>query len=77
MQKDRETEEDKIEQVVVPEVRELNLVEATKALKELGLKIETNVEIKEEMNKEEIIIKEQTPKPGIKVNKGSKITVEI
>jgi len=77
LQKDRETEEDKIEQVVVPEVRELNLVEATKALKELGLKIETNVEIKEEMNKEEIIIKEQTPKPGIKVNKGSKITVEI
>ena len=33
LQKDNEKEEDKIEQVVVPEVRETNLKEATKILK--------------------------------------------
>ncbi len=77
LQKDNEKEEDKIEQVVVPEVRETNLKEATKILKEVGLEIETNIEITEEINKEETIIKEQIPKPGIKVNKGSKIRVEI
>lgn len=77
LQKDNEKEEDKIEQVVVPEVRETNLKEATKILKEAGLEIETNIEITEEINKEETIIKEQIPKPGIKVNKGSKIRVEI
>lgn len=77
LQKDKEVEEDKIEQVVVPEVREMNLKEATKILKEVGLEVETNIEITEEINKEEIMIKEQIPKPGIKVNKGSKIRVEI
>lgn len=77
LQKDNEKEEDKMEQVVVPEVREMNLKEATKILKEVGLEVETNIEITEEINKEEIMIKEQIPKPGIKVNKGSKIRVEI
>lgn len=77
LQKDKEQEEDKIEQVVVPEVREINLKEATKLLKEMGLELEANIEITEEINKEETIIKEQIPKPGIQVNKGSKIRVEI
>jgi len=77
LQKDNETEEDIIEEVEVPEIRQMNLKEATNALKEIGLEIQTNIEITEEMNKEEIIIKEQLPKPGIKVKKGSKISVEI
>ena len=34
-------------------------------------------EITDEMKQEEIIIKEQIPKPGIKVNKESKVSVEI
>lgn len=77
LQKDKEQEEDKIEQVVVPEIREMNLKEASKILKEVGLEVETNIEITEEINIEETIVKEQIPKPGIKVNKGSKIRMEI
>ena len=55
----------------------MNVEDATKTLKEIGLELETNVEITKEMKKEEIIINEQLPKPGIKVKKGSKISVEI
>lgn len=77
LQKDNQTEEDIIEEVEVPEIRQMNLKEATNVLKEIGLEIQTNIEITGEMNKEEIIIKEQLPKPGIKVKKGSKISVEI
>ncbi len=54
----------------------MNLKEAKKLLKENGLEIETNIEITD-MKEEELIIKEQIPKPGIKVKKGSKINVEI
>ena len=77
LQKDNQTDEDIIEEVEVPEIRQMNLKEVTNILKEIGLEIETNIEITREMNKEEIIIKEQLPKPGIKVKKGSKISVEI
>lgn len=55
----------------------MNLADAKKALKEIGLEIQTNIELTEDVKPEEIIIKEQTPKPGIKVNKGSKINVDI
>ena len=77
LQKDNEEQIEEIEEVYVPEVRNTNLKEAISILKESGLDIETNIEITKEMNKEEIIIKEQLPKPGIKVKKGSKINVEI
>lgn len=77
LQKDNEKEEDLVEEVEVPEIRNMNLKEATSKLKEIGLEIQTSIEITEEMNKEEVIIKEQLPKPGIKVKKGSKISVEI
>lgn len=55
----------------------MNFADAKKTLKEVGLEIETNIELTEDVKPEEIIIKEQIPKPGIKVNKGSKINVEI
>ena len=55
----------------------MNYTDAKKTLKEVGLEIETNIELTEDLKIEEIIIKEQTPKPGIKVNKGSKISVDI
>ncbi len=74
--KDNQETTEEIEEVIVPEIRNLNLKDAKKTLKELGLEIQTNVEITKEM-KEEIIIKEQLPKPGIKVRKGSKISVEV
>ena len=55
----------------------MNLKDATSVLKDVGLEVETNIEITNEMKKEELIITEQLPKPGIKVKKGSKISVEI
>ncbi|MCI9286713.1 MAG: PASTA domain-containing protein [Clostridia bacterium] len=76
LQQDNENKEI-IEEVEVPELRNRNVKEAKKVLKEVGLEIETNIEITKEMKEEELIIKEQLPKPGIKVKKGSKISVEI
>lgn len=77
LQKDKQEEIEQVEEVTVPEIRETNLSDAKKALKEIGLELETNIEVTESMKQEEIIIKEQLPKPGIKVKKGSKVSVEI
>lgn len=77
LQKDKQEEIEKIEEVTVPEIRETNLKEAKKVLNEIGLELETNIEITQDMKPEEIIIKEQLPKPGINVKKGSKINVEL
>ncbi len=77
LQKDNNEEVEQVEEVTVPEIREINLIDAKKALKEVGLELETNIEITQDMKQEEIIIKEQLPKPGIKVKKGSKVSVEI
>lgn len=76
LQQDNENKET-IEEVEVPEIRNENIKNAKKVLKELGLEIETNIEVTGEMKEEELIIKEQLPKPGIRVRKGSKISVEI
>ena len=76
LKQDNEDKE-KIEEVEVPELRDKNIKDAKKILKEAELELEINVEITEEMKGEDIIIKEQLPKPGIKVKKGSKISVEI
>ncbi len=66
-----------VETIEVPELRELTLKEAEKQAKEIGLELDYTLTEGEERSKEEITIKEQTPKPGIKVNKGSKIQIEI
>ena len=50
--------------------------DAEKAVKELGL--ELNIEnYSEELDKENTVITEQTPKEGITVNKGSKVYVTV
>ena len=77
LQKDNKEEIEEQEEVEVPEIREMNYADAKKTLKEIGLEIETNIELTKEVKLEEIIIKEQMPKPGIRVNKGSKINVDI
>ena len=60
------------EQVQVPNVEGLSIKEAEKSVKELGL--ELNVENdSEELDKENTVVTEQTPKEGITVNKGSKV----
>ena len=73
--KDNEKEEDKIEQVTVPEIRNMSINEAKNKLKETGLELDYLEQ--EGQNADEIKIKEQNPKPGIKINKGSKISIEI
>ena len=65
-------EEEIIEEVMTPDVLGKNLKEAENILKENGLEAEFDSE-NEEIEKENVYIKEQIPKAGIKVNKGSKI----
>jgi beta-lactam-binding protein with PASTA domain len=77
LQKDNEEQITEVEEVEVPEIRNLNLKEAKSVLKDVGLEIEITTELNENIKEEEVIIKEQLPRPGIKVNKGSKISVEI
>lgn len=72
LQKDNEETAEEIEEVTVPEIRGSSYSDAKKLLKELGLEIESNIEITQDN-----IIKEQVPKPGIKVKKGSKINIQI
>ncbi|MCI9016552.1 MAG: PASTA domain-containing protein [Clostridia bacterium] len=75
LNKDKKEEIENIEEVVVPEVRNINIKEGIEKLKEQGLEIDNTIE--EDINKDSTIIKEQLPKPGIKVKKGSKITIEF
>ena len=77
LQKDNQEQIEEMEEVEVPEIREMNISDAKKVLKERGLEIEINIEITSEIKEDEIVIKEQLPKPGIKVKKGSKISVEV
>ena len=64
-----------LEEVQTPEVLGKSLEEAEKILKENGLEAvyETT---QEEIDKKNTYIKEQTPRAGITVNKGSKVYVK-
>lgn len=73
--KDNQTEEDVKKEVAVPNIIGMNVSDAEKVLKNNGLDISLNVQ--GEMNKKEVIIKEQVPKNGIKVYEGTKIFVTI
>ena len=75
VKKDNQSEEDIIKEVEVPELRETTVKEAKKQLKELGLQLEISTQAEDDIS--EYTIKEQLPKPGIKVVEGSKIRVEI
>lgn len=61
----------------MPDVTEITFKEATKKLKELGL--EVNIEGLNENNNinEETIVIDQLPKKGIKISKGSKVTLYV
>lgn len=63
LKKDNEKEEEIIEEVEVPEIRNLNLKEAKKILKEMGLEITLKVELEKDIKEEEVMIKDQLPKP--------------
>lgn len=73
--KDNQTEENIKTEVTVPNVVGMTISEAEKELKEVGLELDLDIE--GEMNKQEVIIKEQLPKYGIKVYEGTKISVTI
>lgn len=69
-----------IEEVSVPNVTGLSIKEAEKILKDAGLELSVEritEENKETLDKENTIIKEQTPTEGIKINKGNKIFVKF
>lgn len=75
IQKDNETDEEKTKEVTVPNIVGMTISEAEKVLKEIGLGIDFDSE--GEINKSEVIIKEQLPKSGIKVYEGTNIFVTI
>lgn len=64
-----------IEQIETPDIVGKTIQEAEKILKENGLDFVIENEA-EEMDKENIVVKEQTPKAGIIVNKDSKISIK-
>ena len=64
-----------VEEVTTPDILGMSIKEAEKILKENGLVM--NMENKsEEMDKENTMVNEQTPKAGIVVNKGSSVYVK-
>lgn len=64
-----------IEEVKVPNVQGISIKDAQKVVKELGLELSIENEA-EDLDKENTIIVDQTPKEGIVVNKGNKIYVK-
>ena len=62
--------------VTVPDIKYKTLNDAQKILKEVGLEIKYNEELKQE-GKQNIIIKEQIPSSGITINSGSSIKVSF
>ena len=68
-------EVEQIEQVQTPDLVGKTIQEAEKILKENGLELLIENE-KDNIDKENLIIKEQTPKAGITVNKGSKVDIK-
>ena len=78
LKKDKEGEIEEVETVTMPNIRSMSIKDAKKVLKELNLNFEINGEVDEkEIDTENTYIKEQTPKPGIKINAGSNVFVEI
>lgn len=74
--KDNETEENKKNQVEVPNIENMTVQEATKTLKELNLDLQIQNE-PENLDKTKTIIKNQLPKHGISVYEQTKIIVNI
>lgn len=76
LKQDKETEEGEKEEVEMAEIRNKTVKEAREILKELGLELEIN-NLTEEINENETYVKEQIPKPGIKITKETKVYIDI
>lgn len=72
--KDGEQEE-QVTEVEVPSIEGNNLKEAASILKENNLQLVINNE-QEGMDKENTVVKEQTPKAGIKIKQGTNVYVD-
>ena len=75
MSQGNQDEIEHVEQVQVPNVEGLSIKEAEKDTKEVGLEISVQND-SEEINRENTIVKEQSPREGVSVNKDSKIFVQ-
>ena len=71
-----EEEIEKIEEIEVPDLLEKTLEEAEKIAKENEIELVIENEV-EEIDKQNVIVKEQVPKAGIVIKKGSKIYITI
>lgn len=66
---------EQIEQVNVPNIEGLNIKEAEKVLKQIGLEINCEDDL-EGLDKENTVIYEQMPKENVVINKGSKVYIK-
>lgn len=70
----QETEESKAI-VEMPNVIGMNISEANKTLKELGLEVNINGQTKEQEYNDETIVTDQLPKKGIQISSGTTVTL--
>lgn len=75
MSQGNQEEVEQLEQVQTPDVVGKTIKEAESILRENGLNIEIENE-SEELDKDNTLVKEQTPKVGITINKESKISIK-
>lgn len=75
MSQGNQEEVEQLEQVQTPDVVGKTIKEAESILRENGLNIEIENE-SEELDKDNTLVKEQTPKAGITINKESKISIK-
>ena len=74
--KKQQTEETIPQTVEMPNVIGMSIKDAKSALNELGLEVEIENSLEQEVNSEQIII-DQLPKKGIQINQGTKVTVYV
>lgn len=72
---EKQDEVESIEEIETPNIVGLTINEAEKLLKDRGLEIQIENET-ENLDKENNVIKEQTPISGIKINKGNKVYIK-
>ena len=66
---------EQVEEVQIPNIEGMSIKEAEKIVKKLGLELSIENQ-PEELDKENTIIIEQTPKESITVNKGNKVYIK-
>ena len=72
---DNESEIEIKQLVTVPEIRNLTVKEAIEKLKEVGLDFTINTE--KEINKDETLVTQQLPKPGITIKEGIQVEIYV